>query len=182
MSRIGIPTRDEAPEAAKPILDAVNAQLGRVPNFFRAISTSPAVLSAHGAMGQALGRTLDLKTRERIALAVAAVNGCEYCDAAHSYTAYNFAHLSPAEIALARTGGSQDPKAAAAVAFARKVAQARGKVTDADLEEVRAAGFDDARIVEIVAVVAENFFTNLINNVVRTDVDFPTIEVPAQAA
>jgi hypothetical protein len=29
--------------------------------------------------------------------------------------------------------------------------------------------------VEIVAVVAENFFTNLINNVAGTEVDFPSI-------
>jgi len=182
MSRIKIPTRDEAPEAAKPTLDAVNAQLGRVPNFFRAIATSPAVLAAHGAMGNALSKTLDVKTRERVALAVAAVNGCEYCNAAHSYTGYNFARLNPDEIALARIGGASEPRAAAAVAFAKKVAEARGKVDDADLEAVRAAGFDDAQIVEIVALVAENFFTNLINNVVRTDVDFPTIDAPVQAA
>ena len=182
MSRIKIPTRDEAPAAAKPTLDAVNAQLGRVPNFFLAIATSPAVLAAHGAMGQALGKALDVKTRERIALAVAAVNGCEYCNAAHSYTGYNFAHLSPEEIALARAGKAGEPKAAAAVAFARRVAETRGKVEDADLDAVRAAGFDDARILEIVALVAENFFTNLINNVVCTDVDFPTIEAPLQAA
>lgn len=182
MSRITIPTRDEAPVAAKPILDAVNAQLGRVPNFFRAIATSPAVISAHAAMGQALGHALDVKTRERIALAVASVNGCDYCDAAHGYTAYNFARLSPEEVELARTGTSGEPKAAAAVAFARRVAETRGKVSDADLQEVRAAGYDDARIVEIVALVAENFFTNLVNNVVRTDVDFPAIDVPARAA
>jgi uncharacterized peroxidase-related enzyme len=182
MSRIHIPTRDEAPAAAQPTLDAVNAQLGRVPNFFRVIANSPAVLAAHGAMGQALGKALDLKTRERIALTVAGVNGCEYCDAAHSYTGYNFAGLSPAEIALARVGGASEPKAAAAVAFAKRIAETRGKVDDADIDAVRAAGFDDARIVEIVAVVAENFFTNLVNNVARTDVDFPAIDAGQQAA
>lgn len=176
MARITIPTRDEAPAATQATLDAIAGQLGKVPNFFRAIANSPAVLAAHGAMNQALSKALDVKTRERISLATAAVNGCEYCDAAHSFTALNFAHLPPEEIALARKGASADARADAAVRFAARVAQERGKVADADIEAVRAAGFSDAQIVEIVAVVAENFFTNLINNVARTDVDFPVPE------
>lgn len=173
MARITIPTRDDAPAASKPTLDAVHAQLGRVPNFFRVAATSPAVLSAHSAMNQALGKVLDLRLRERIALTVAGVNGCEYCDAAHSFTGENFAKLTPQEIALARDGRSAEAKADAALHFARKVAESRGKVSDNDIAAVRAAGFSEAEMVEIVAVVAANFFTNLINNVVQTDVDFP---------
>ena len=179
MSRINIPTRDEAPAAAKATLDAINAQLGRVPNFYRALSTSPAVLTALTAQSQALGKVLDARLRERIALTVADVNGCEYCDAAHSFIALNMARLSPAEIDRARQGVSDDDKAQAAVGFARKIAETRGKVADEDIAEVRAAGFDDSQIVEIVALVAENFFTNLVNNVVRTEVDFPAIDVAA---
>jgi uncharacterized peroxidase-related enzyme len=179
MARINIPTRDDAPAASKLTLDAVNAQLGRVPNFFRVAAISPAVLNAHGAMNQALGKALDLKTREEIALTVAGVNGCEYCDAAHSFTGHSFAKLPPRDIALARTGQANDPKTAAALRFARLVAETRGKVSDEDLAAVRSAGFDDAEIVEIVAVVAANFFTNLINNVVQTDVDFPVLDMSA---
>jgi uncharacterized peroxidase-related enzyme len=179
--RITIPTRDDAPTAAQPILDAVHGKLGRVPNFFRVLATSPAVLRAHAASSEALGKALDVKTRERIALAVVAVNGCDYCLAAHSYTGQNFAHLSPEEMARNREGGSLDPTASAVVAFARAVAETRGKVSDADVNAVRAAGFSEAQLVEIVAVVADNFFTNLINNVVRTDVDFPAAALPQAA-
>jgi AhpD family alkylhydroperoxidase len=71
-----------------------------VPNFFRVLSNSPAVINAHAALNQGLGKALDLKTRERIALAVAAVNGCEYCDAAHTFTGYTFAKLSKEEVDL----------------------------------------------------------------------------------
>lgn len=179
MTRIAIPSPEETPSASKPILDAVAAQLGRVPNFFRVAGNSPAVLSAHGALGQALSKALDLKTRERIALATAAVNGCEYCGAAHSFTGHNFAKLSAQDIALAREGRAADPKSEAAVSFAAKVAEHRGKVSDSDIADVRAAGYTDAQIIEIVAVVAENFFTNLINNVAQTEVDFPAIDADA---
>lgn len=175
MSRIAIPTRDAAPAGSQPILDAVNAQLGVVPNLYRLLANSPAALGGFAGLSGALGKALDLKTRERIALVVAEVNGCEYCTAAHSYIGLNMAKLSPEEVALNRKGGSSDPKAEAAVHFAKRVAETRGKVSDADLEALRAAGYADAQIVEIVAVTAESLFTNFLNNVAQTDVDFPAV-------
>ncbi|MDG5495406.1 carboxymuconolactone decarboxylase family protein [Niveispirillum sp. BGYR6] len=175
MSRLSIPAPQSAPEASQATLGTINAKLGRVPNFFRVLSNSPAVINAHAALNQGLGKALDTKTRERIALTVAAINGCEYCSAAHSFTGFTFAKLSREEIDRARHGTSEEPKAAAAVAFARHVAETRGKVSQADIDAVRTAGFSEGQIVEIVAVVAENFFTNLINNVAGTDVDFPEI-------
>lgn len=181
MSRLSIPTVDDALEGSKPVLNAVREQLGVVPNLFRLIGNSPAALEAFAAFSGALKKTLDVKTRERIALAVAQVNGCDYCLSAHSYLASNLAKLSPAEIAQNRKGGSTDPQADAAVRFAAKVAQERGHVSDADLSAIRLAGHDDAQIVEIVALVAENSFTNYLNEVARTDIDFPVVRA-AEAA
>lgn len=175
MSRITILEPAEAPAGSWATLEVINGKLGRVPNFFRVRSNSPAVIDAHAALNQGLGKALDLKTRERIALAVAAVNGCEYCDAAHTFAGYTFAKLSREEVDLARRGTSDEPRAAAATAFARKVAESRGKVTADDLAAIRDAGFSEGQIIEIVSVVAENFFTNLINNVAGTEVDFPAI-------
>ena len=175
MSRLAIPTRDDAPAASQPILDAVQAQLGVVPNLFRLIALSPAALAGFTGFSGALQKTLDVKTRERIALAVAQVNGCDYCLSAHSYLATNLAKLAADEIALNRKGGSGDAKADAAVKFAAKVTTARGHVGEADVAQVRLAGFTDAQIVEIVALVAENCFTNFLNEVAKTDIDFPVV-------
>lgn len=175
MSRLAIPAREAAPAASQPLLDAVEKQLGVVPNLFRLVANSPATLQGLLGLSGALAKTLDVKTRERIAIAVAQVNGCDYCLSAHTYLGLNLAKIDAAEIALNREGASSDPKAHAAVRFARQVTEARGKVTDADLAAVKAAGFDDAQIVEIVAVVAENVLTNLINNVARTEIDFPVV-------
>jgi uncharacterized peroxidase-related enzyme len=177
MSRIAIPTRESAPAASQPILDAVAKQLGVVPNLFRLVGLSPAALAGMTSLSGALTKALDVKMRERIAIAVAQVNGCDYCLSAHTYLGLNFAKISPEEIALNRKGASSDRKADAAVRFAAKVAESRGKVSDADLAAVREAGFTDAQIVEIVGVVAENVFTNFINNVAETDIDFPVVRV-----
>jgi uncharacterized peroxidase-related enzyme len=181
MSRIAIPTVETAPAAAQPLLDAVHKQLGVVPNLFRLVALSPAALQGYLGLSGALTKALDLKTRERIALAVAQVNGCDYCLSAHSYLGLNLAKLGEAEVALNRNGASSDPKANAAVQFAARVAETRGKVDDADLAAVRAAGYSDAQVIEIVAVVAENVLTNFVNNVAQTDIDFPVVRA-AQAA
>jgi len=158
------------------MLDAVEKQLGVVPNLFRLVSLSPAALQGFLGMNGALAKTLDLKTRERIALAVAQINGCNYCLSAHTYLGLNLAKIDDAEITLNRRGASSDAKANAAVTFAAKVTQARGNVSDADVQAVKAAGFTDAQIVEIVAIVAENVFTNFINIVADTDIDFPVVK------
>ena len=181
MSRIAIPARDDVPEASKPILEAVHKQLGVVPNMFRLIATSPAALQGYTANNAALAKTLDVRTRERIALAVAQVDGCDYCLSAHSYLGLNLAKITPEEIALNRKGQSGDAKADAAVRFAAKVVRERGHVADADIKAVRDAGFSEGQIVDIVAVVAENVFTNLLNVVADTDIDFPTVRAGAAA-
>jgi uncharacterized peroxidase-related enzyme len=181
MSRIAVPAREAAPAAAQPLLDAVAKQLGVVPNLFRLAALSPAALQGMLGLSGALAKALDVKTRERIALAVAQVNGCDYCLSAHTYLGLNLAKLDAGEIALNRQGGSADPKAAAIVAFAARVAESRGKVTDANLAAVRLAGVADPQIVEIVALVAENVLTNFLNNVAQTEIDFPVVHA-AQAA
>ncbi|WP_223478888.1 carboxymuconolactone decarboxylase family protein [Oricola indica] len=175
MPRLTIPARDDVPAESKPILDAVQSQLGVVPNMFRLIASSPAALKGYTANNAALAKALDVKTRERIALAVAQVNGCDYCLSAHNYLGLNMAKISNEEIALNRMGRSGDPKADAAVRFAVTVVRDRGQVATADIEAVRKAGFSDGQIVEIIAVAAENIFTNLLNVVAGTEIDFPVV-------
>ena len=182
MSRLLIPTLEQSAAASQPMLAAVKSQLGVVPNLFRLVGNSPAALEGHLGLNGALGKTLDLKLRERIALAVAQVNGCDYCLSAHSYIGANMAKLDAAEMTANRHGHSSDPRAEAAVSFARKVAETRGQVSDQDLALVKQAGFNDAQIVEIVVNVALNFLTNMINNVARTDIDFPVVEAGSLSA
>lgn len=178
MSRITIPaTIADAPEAARPLLENVKSQLGSVPNLFRLVAHSPAALEGYLGLSGALGKgRLPAATRERIALAIAEINGCGYCLSAHSYLAANLVKLPPEEIAANRRGRSSDPKADAAVVFAVKVAEARGHIADADLAAVRAAGYDDAEVIEIVQNVALNIWTNYMNEVAKTDIDFPVAD------
>ncbi|WP_424931825.1 carboxymuconolactone decarboxylase family protein [Amaricoccus macauensis] len=181
MSRIDLPASiDAAPEAARPLLEAVKKSLGAVPNMFRLTANSTAALEGYLGLNGALAKgSLSAPTRERIALAVAEINGCDYCLSAHSYLAKNLAKLDDAEIAANRNGGSSDPKADAAVRFAAKLVRERGQVSDADVSAVKMAGYSEGEIVEIVAHVALNTLTNYLNEAFDTPIDFPVVSARA---
>ena len=176
MSRISIPTADQTLDASKPLLTAVQQQLGVTPNLMRLVGHSPAALEGYLSLNGAVGKgKLSVQLRERIALAIAEFNGCDYCLSAHDYLGRNVAKLSDAELSAARNGKSEDAHTAAALHFALQVAQNRGNVSDAALAAVRLAGFDEASVLEIVVNVALNVLTNYVNNVAQTDIDFPKI-------
>lgn len=183
MSRIPTPATEQTPEKSQPLLAAVQKQLGTVPNMFRIVANSPAALEAYLGFSGALGKgALAPPTRERIALAVAEVNGCGYCLSAHTYIARNLAKLDDAEITANRNGASNDVKADAAVRFAIKLASGRGQASDADIAALRQAGHSDAEVVEIIAHVALNTFTNYVNEALKTEIDFPVVTVRTAAA
>jgi len=177
MTRISLPPSiDAAPAAAQPLLDGVHKMLGSVPNLFRITANSPAALEGYLGLNGALAKgSLDAKTRERIALAVAQVNGCEYCLAAHTYLGAHVAKLDAAEIAANRNASSFDPKADVAVGFAVKLVTGRGHIGDADITALTSAGYTEAEVVEIVAHVALNTLTNYINSAFETPIDFPVV-------
>jgi uncharacterized peroxidase-related enzyme len=173
MTRINPIDPDAATGHSKELLDAVKHKLGMVPNMTRAMANSPVVLEGYLQLSAALGKgRIPAKVREQIALAVAQVNRCEYCLAAHS-TIGKAVGLSPDQVRDSRRAAAVDGKTNALLHFARRVVDARGQVTDADLATVRAAGWDDGAIAEVVANVALHVFTNYFNLVADTDLDFP---------
>lgn len=170
----------QATGKTKEHLDQLRKKFHRVPNMHATMANAPAVLDAYLALNAALSRSaLEADLRARIALAVAAANSAEYCLAAHAEAARAL-KVPEAEIALAREARSANPRFQAALAFARAVVEDMGQVTDAEMAAVKKAGWGDAAVLEIVAVVAANLFTNYFNHAVGTVVDFPSLVVAAR--
>jgi len=176
MARLHIVDPHDATGKAKTLLDTVKEKLGIVPNIARGMVNSPAVLEGYlGLSGALAGGTLPAKLRERIALAVAEANRCQYCLAAHNALG-KAAGLSAEEVVQSRRAESTDAKTEAALRFVRDLAVNRGDVSDEAVASVREAGFDDGEIAELVANVALNVFTNYFNHVADTPIDFPEVE------
>ena len=162
-------------------LAGTKKRLGSTPNLFTTAAHSPAALTAMNGFFVALGKgTLGGKIGERIAIAVAQANGCEYCLSAH--TALGQMHkVSAEELAAARLGTSTDPKAQAAISLALDIVRTKGRVSDSALATARVAGLTDGEIVEVTAHVALNIFTNYLNNLAGTEVDFPLVRLEQAA-
>jgi len=182
MSRITVVTQNDATPDQKELLDAIQGQLGMVPNFLGILAHSTDALKAFlGLHGIAGSGDLDPQTRERIALAIAQSNSCEYCVSAHSAIGRK-AGLSTEEMNANRAGTSQDVKAAAAVVFANALNENLGEVTQSEFDAVRAAGYSDGEIVEIITHVGMNILTNLIGKATWVDIDFPKVSLKQEAA
>ncbi|MBB6146050.1 putative peroxidase-related enzyme [Silvibacterium bohemicum] len=182
MSRLSAIQPDQATGKAKELLDAVHSAMKMTPNMTRVMANSPAVLQGYLSFSGALaGGVLNHKLREELALAVSEQNSCQYCVSAHTAIG-KMVGLSGAEIEAARDGDSASPKTAAALKFAREIVAKQGRASESDVEAVRAAGFNDGEIAEIIAHVALNVFTNYFNNTADVDVDFPKIALRQQAA
>jgi uncharacterized peroxidase-related enzyme len=185
MTRVRVIDPKHATGEAAALLQAVHRQLGVTPNFIRVLANSPKALEGFlGLYGAAGGFAVDKATQERIALAVAEGNGCQYCVSAHTAIGRH-AGLSNDEMALNRRGTSSDAKAAGVVAFAKALNDNLGEVTSAEFDAARAAGLTDAEIVEIIAIVALNIFTNVLGKATRVEIDFPKVELmsaPLKAA
>lgn len=181
MSNVPLIDRSTTTGAVKTQLDEIQDAFGTVPAMFRAVANSPAALtsmwSSFGAFG---GGSLGAALGEQIAVAVANRNSCEYCLAAHTALGRK-AGVSRDDLVAAQAGDSNDPKTAVLLEFALKLVEARGQVSPFDVETVRSAGWTDEEIVETIAQVALNLFTNYVNIALDVPVDFPGVKLRAAA-
>ena len=173
MSRFRLLEPQQATPEARELLEGVQTKLGRLPNIFKAMANSPATLEVYLAIGNALERgKLSAHLREQIALAVAELNGCQYCLAAHTAIG-RMVGLTKEEMLSNRRAQSSDQSVSAALLFVKALVTRRGDVSDDDVAQLREAGFDDGQVAEIVTVVALNILTNYFNMTAGTPVDFP---------
>ncbi|MFS0703744.1 carboxymuconolactone decarboxylase family protein [Cellulomonas sp. 179-A 9B4 NHS] len=181
MSLVHLVDRDTATGTVKDQLDQIHGAFGTVPAMFRAVASSPAALrSMWGSFGALGDGTLGAALGEQIAVAVANRNACAYCLAAHTALGRR-AGVPRDAMAAAQEGRSDDPRTAAALRFALALVEERGQVPADEVRAVRDAGFGDEEIVEIVAHVALNLFTNYVNVALDVPVDFPTVALRRSA-
>ncbi|MCC7304831.1 MAG: peroxidase-related enzyme [Alphaproteobacteria bacterium] len=167
---------------AKEYLDGIQAKLGATPNIFKTFAHSPAVGEFYANGSAALGKsTLSAGLREQLALTVAGANACNYCASAHTAIGKKLG-VAEDELPINLTAQSKDKKTQAALTFAKKMVDTKANLSDSDVKAVKDAGYTDAEVLEIIAVVAFNIFTNYFNHIVDTEVDFPKVEAKKLAA
>jgi len=178
MQRIKALNPDTTTGKSKELFNAVQTKLGMVPNMMRTMGNSPAVLDGYLSFSGALDKSsIGAKLGGLIALTIANANSCNYCNAAHSFIGEKLIGIDIETIQLAKEGKATDAKTQAALSFARTLVTKKGNVSDADINTLKNAGFNDAAVTEIIAHTALNIFTNYLNIASNTLVDFPEVDL-----
>lgn len=173
MQRIQTVSDESIPKASVPVVEGIKKQFGKCPNIFGSMAHSPAALKALlGVMQSMDGASLTGREQEAVALRVGQMHGCKYCSAAHTAKAKMLGVTENETIAW-RQGKADDPKLQVLLDLAETIVNKRGTISDEDVQAARKAEISDAELIETVACVAQNVFTNYINGLVLTEVDFP---------
>ena len=177
MSRIAPVVSSNVDSKVATTLSQVEKSLGMVPNLFATMANAPVALDGFLSLSKTLSRgRLTARQREIVALAVGQENECRYCLSAHTASSRGVG-LNDAGALKARNGDGDDPFERALASFAKAIVRRRGHLSNEELESARGAGIDDGLVIEIIANVALNTFTNYVNEVADTEIDFPVVEV-----
>jgi uncharacterized peroxidase-related enzyme len=163
MTRIEPVDADQVAGSARELLDEYSRGGGDPGPMVLAMANAPALLRGYLDLNRAMKRMhLDRRISERISLAVQEWLGCDYCIEAHTRAARRLG-LDDNDIVLARQGTAKEPKVAAMVSFGQQVLAAPAEVTNEHLEALRAHGYTDEQIAEVVGLVSLQLLTGAFN-------------------
>jgi AhpD family alkylhydroperoxidase len=173
--RTPVHTLDSAPEQTRPTLEQLRAQMGKLLNIHAEMAHSPVVLAAYAGIQDAIAQhgSFDAATREAIALAVGAVDHCDYCQSAHTLGGKAAGLTEQQTVAIREGHSSGDAKLDALLAVVRQAAGQVGHVEDNSWKQALEAGWSDAELSEAFAHLAVNLYTNYFNHYVGTELDIP---------
>lgn len=173
MAEFNIHTHDTAPEASKTALQETEKSYGFLPNLYGVFAESPAALKAYGAIGEVFDddTAFDATEKQVVLLAVSALNGCDYCVAAHSTVAEMV--KAPDEVVQAIRSGSPiaDAKLQALRAFTEAVVHKSGRPAEADLQAFFEAGYEKRHVLDVLVGVAQKTLSNYTNHIAETPLD-----------
>jgi uncharacterized peroxidase-related enzyme len=172
MRPLNVPTRDEVTGQNQGIFDDLNSKLGFVPNIYATYAHSENALLRY--LTFANGKTsLNNKEKEVINLVVSEINGCTYCQAAHTALGKMNGFTEEQTIELRTGEATFDSKLDALVKLAGEIAQNRGEISDEVLSNFFDAGYTKENLIDVIVNVGEKATTNFLHNVTQIPVDFP---------
>lgn len=173
MSNLDILAYEQAPPSSQEILDSLRKKIGKVPNIFWAVAHSPVALKGFLTYKEILGKgEFSAKEVEAIDLAVSQVNGCDYCLAAHTAIA-KAKGFSEEDTLDLRKANIADPKLKALTFLAKEIVETKGRPGQEAIDGFYAAGYSKGALVELIANISKNIFTNYFNHIAETEMDFP---------
>ncbi len=177
MSTYRIHTIESAPEQSRPVLRELQQAFGLIPNIAGAMAESPVLINGFiGLFQRVHAGTFTEAQIQTLLLTNAVTNACSWAVAFHTALALKEG-LQPADVEAIRDGRApEDHKHAALSTLTRTLIEKRGHLDDRDVERFLETGFNQAQVLEVLAVLAASTITNYVGNITK-----PPVEAPFQA-
>lgn len=161
-----IPEEKAGPEL-KRLYEMIRPDFGFVPEFYKAQGLAPKAIEGQIPLfpGILADGALPQKLKEQIAIVVSGINTSSYCVALHMDMLRKFGIERPVarKLAVDYPHAPVESNIQALFRFADKLTRRPEDVQQADVDEVRSAGWSDAQIVETVLTAALFNFANRVS-------------------
>ncbi len=175
MSTFNVPTREEVSESNQAIFDNLNKALGFVPNIYAAMAHSKTALGDYLQFSNSK-TSLTGKEKEVVDLAISQVNGCRYCQSAHTAISKMKGLTEDQILELRQGNASWDSKLNALANISKEIAETRGQVSEATKTAFYNAGYTKENLVDLVLAVGMITVTNTFHNLTDVAIDFPVAQ------
>lgn len=165
-------TLESAPAAARPILEAAQQAYGMLPNLYRKLAESPALVEGYWELGKIFANSsLTAEEQQVVLLATSTLNGCTYCVGAHSAIA-DMMNIPGAVTDAIRNGTPIDNARLEALRrFTQIIVGQRGWISGADMQGFLAAGYTQAQALDVILGVGLKTMSNYANHIMQTELD-----------
>lgn len=167
-----VPTRAEVSANNQGIFDNLQKGLGFIPNLYAYYAKNETALGDYLTL-QNRKSTLTAKEREVINLVTSQINGCRYCQSAHTALGKMNGFTDEQIIAIRKGSASFDSKLDALAKFTASAVENRGRATEESKEAFFVAGYDEANMIDVVVVIGDKIISNYLHNLTGFEIDFP---------
>ena len=170
-----VPTKAEVSENNQGIFDNLQKALGFVPNLYAYFAKNETALGDYLTL-QNRKSTLKAKEREVVNLVTSQINGCRYCQSAHTALGKMNGFTDEQVLEIRKGTAAFDNKLDALVKFTASAVENRGRATEESKNAFFAAGYNEANMIDVIIVVGDKIISNYLHNLTEFEIDFPIVE------
>lgn len=170
-----VPAKSDVSEHNQQLFDKLHKSLGFVPNLYAYFAKNETALGDYLTL-QNRKSTLRAKEREVINLVTSQLNGCRYCQSAHTVLGKMNGFTDEQVLEIRKGSASFDSKLDALVKFTASTVENRGRATEESKEAFFAAGYDEAAMIDVVIIIGDKIISNYLHNLAGFEIDFPLAE------
>ena len=172
MENFSIPTKNEVSESNQAIFSNLEKGLGFVPNLYAYYAKSDTALADYLAL-QNRKSSLKAKEREVINIITSQINGCKYCQSAHTVLGKMNGFSDEQVLELRKGTASFDEKLDALVKFTASVVENRGNASQVAKDNFFGSGYTEVNMIDVVIIIGDKIISNYIHNLAGFPIDFP---------